>query len=526
MKRISLLVVALILISCDQPGPTAPFSALELNAPSFATFPGTVVVNGDGTSTLTFQPGPGLNDGTDQGTVDAGKDGYTFSLSGGGNGDSGWAHHFLSTCNNFRSYSYYRFDVEDLPAADDVVSVELHLWHNMNRSYGWPWQASVTKFALHEVTSGWEENALRWYAPPSHVPTPVATADLDTSHGRPNGGGNTIYFEGWKSMDVTDLYGRWQAAPVTNKGLMYKRTQAWCENANAEYVAQSDMVDVPESIFDTRAEYRPKLVITYRSEPSNQDPTVTIDGPLVIDEGSSITLDGVAGDPDGDALTYSWLFDDGATFSTSSVTRSYADDGAHNGELRVDDQNGGIASATHAFTVRNVAPAVAALPGALLLAGETYGSFGSFSDPGADSWSGTVDYGTGAKTLALAGTGFDLSHTFTTAGSYTVTVTVTDDDGGAGSASATVDVMSAGEWLDLIIAKVRTFDLNKGVVNSLVAKLQNAKKSIGRGNMSAAMGQLNAFQNELNALARSGRLDAGLVAECADALSRLFAVLS
>jgi hypothetical protein len=41
--------------------------------------------------------------------------------------------------------------------------------------------------------------------------------------------------------------------------------------------------------------------------------------------------------------------------------------------------------------------------------------------------------------------------------------------------------------------------LDRGIENSLVAKLQNARASLEKGNKTAAVNQLQAFLNELNA---------------------------
>ena len=52
-------------------------------------------------------------------------------------------------------------------------------------------------------------------------------------------------------------------------------------------------------------------------------------------------------------------------------------------------------------------------------------SSGSFTDPGADTWTATVDYGdgSGVQALTLTDKTFNLSHTYADNGSYTVTVT-------------------------------------------------------------------------------------------------------
>src|SRR5204863_1288488 len=78
--------------------------------------------------------------------------------------------------------------------------------------------------------------------------------------------------------------------------------------------------------------------------------------------------------------------------------------------------------------VLNVAPAITAFDGATLLPGESYSAATSFSDPGADVWNATVNYGdgSGTSTLALNDKSFALSHAYQSAGSFTVTVGVND----------------------------------------------------------------------------------------------------
>ncbi len=66
----------------------------------------------------------------------------------------------------------------------------------------------------------------------------------------------------------------------------------------------------------------------------------------------------------------------------------------------------------------------------------------SFGDPGADIWSGTVNYGdnTGVQPLSVnQGTKtFSLSHTYTSSGSFIVSVTLSDEDGGSTTNTYTV----------------------------------------------------------------------------------------
>jgi YVTN family beta-propeller protein len=97
-----------------------------------------------------------------------------------------------------------------------------------------------------------------------------------------------------------------------------------------------------------------------------------------------------------------------------------------------------------ARSIDNVPPTVNAGDDATVRPGVTFTQTGSFTDPGADVWSATVDYGDGSGVQPLtlnADKTFTLSHVFP-AGNYsaTVTVTVTDDDGGSGVDAVVVQV--------------------------------------------------------------------------------------
>jgi DNA/RNA endonuclease G (NUC1)/PKD repeat protein len=186
-------------------------------------------------------------------------------------------------------------------------------------------------------------------------------------------------------------------------------------------------------------------------EANDRAPVAATDGPYTGMEGSPVTLSGAASsDPDHDVLTYAWDFGDGTTGTGATPQHTYADNGNYVVTLTVSDAAGAEATATTSVTVFNVAPAVNAFAGASILAHQTYAGGGSFSDPGADQWTATVDYGDGggAQPLALSGTGFNLSHAYDQAGTFTITVTVTDDDGAAASRTATVTVTNVAPAVD------------------------------------------------------------------------------
>lgn len=247
-------------------------------------------------------------------------------------------------------------------------------------------------------------------------------------------------------------------------------------------------------------------------ESNTRPPVGKTDGPYTSNEGAQVSFSAAgSSDADGHALTYAWSFGDGATATGSSTTHTYAQDGSFDVQLVVTDVLGLADTVTTTATVANLAPAVAAFAGAVLLPGETYTAKGSFTDPGADTWGATVDYGdgSGVSPLALAGKTFMLAHTYLNAGTYTVTVTVQDDDAST-PRTQTVTVLTQHAALrnihQLVIDLQNAGRLNNGNANSLRVKLNAADASIERGDLATAINQLTAFLHELDAFLRSGRL--------------------
>ena len=76
---------------------------------------------------------------------------------------------------------------------------------------------------------------------------------------------------------------------------------------------------------------------------------------------------------------------------------------------------------------------------------------GSFVDPGADTWTATVDYGDGSgpQPLELDGNTFTLSHVYATAGWYGIWITIQDGSeyswGGYAGVSVDVRNVARGE---------------------------------------------------------------------------------
>jgi hypothetical protein len=197
---------------------------------------------------------------------------------------------------------------------------------------------------------------------------------------------------------------------------------------------------------------------------------------------------------------------------TVAGSHIYTDGGEHVIEIEVTDNGTPPLSdtATFTMTVNNVPPSVIAGSDTTIPKGGAFSASGSFTDPGADAWTATVNYGDGSgdEPLALnSDKTFSLGHEYLHSGTFTVTVTVTDDDGGVGIDTATVQVLSEQEQLQVLIADVNALVaagiLNHGQGRSLNAKLEAATKKFNQGIANAALNELHAFVNHVNAFIKS-----------------------
>ena len=185
---------------------------------------------------------------------------------------------------------------------------------------------------------------------------------------------------------------------------------------------------------------------------NNVAPTIigVVADPSAVLEGGSTNITVNASDAAGDIddLLFSFDCDGNGVFeveagSSNSTTCTYTDGPATvTVKVKVDDQDGAVTDGEVTVTVNNAAPTVAAGADATIDEGRTFLSAGSFSDPGPDTWTATVDFGdgTGVQDLGLLGTSFTLKHVYADDGPFTVTVAVTDDDGDAGSGDLVVTV--------------------------------------------------------------------------------------
>ena len=130
---------------------------------------------------------------------------------------------------------------------------------------------------------------------------------------------------------------------------------------------------------------------------------------------------------------------------TFVLTHTWLDDGTYRVPVTVTCDLAHTAGASVAVQVVNVTPRVRAGKKTIVAAGTLLTRRGSFVDPGADAWKGTVSWGDRSGRTALrlrADKTFRLAHRFPRARghSYTVVVAVRDDDGGRGAARFRVTV--------------------------------------------------------------------------------------
>ena len=257
---------------------------------------------------------------------------------------------------------------------------------------------------------------------------------------------------------------------------------------NQPWTLYKTTIDAIESIsgYDLLALLPDPIEIAVES--ATQPPPAATDGPYASAEGANVNMSAAGStDPDGDALSYVWSFGDGASATGETTTHAYANDGRYTVRLVATDPRGLADTTTTTAILSNVAPTVVAFSGATLLPNESYSANGTFTDPGSDTWTATVDYGDGSGTgaLALGGKSFALSHAYAAAGSFTVTVTVFDGVA-SGSYSAAVTVLTPSQGIQFANTPMQQ-SLDRGAIRagnapSLTATLMAAERLLNSGN--------------------------------------------
>ena len=206
-----------------------------------------------------------------------------------------------------------------------------------------------------------------------------------------------------------------------------------------------DIVHVNAEFADQASDHEPSVVRISL----NEAPSASAGGPYSVAEGGTVTVSATGSDPEGGTLTYAWDLDNNGTFETPGQSATFSAAGldgpsTHSIAVQVTDEGGLSAVSGATVNVTNVAATVSAsfAAGAVSCGANNATLNVSFTDPGPDTFTASVDWGDGSapESLGTVSSPFSATHTYAAAGDYQATVTVTDDDGSAGSANASVRV--------------------------------------------------------------------------------------
>lgn len=193
---------------------------------------------------IVLQPGPGLNDGTDEGGANGGKDTWVYdgdpAMNYGGNAVCYSMP--LTSCNNTNVRGFLKFDVSGLPAAVDSVVLAVDFVDQTNYCYS-NCQAS---FSFNYVDVAWDEMAMTW----NDQPLPGDAFAGPFSVAFPEVGGERHY-------DVTDAYLAWRSGSRANHGFTIVPMDGSCNNAAIFFGFYSSD--------DTTAAHEPVRLLVYEN---------------------------------------------------------------------------------------------------------------------------------------------------------------------------------------------------------------------------------------------------------------------
>jgi hypothetical protein len=324
---------------------------------------------------------------------------------------------------------------DDGPAS---FTISVTIWDNDNMDEGWVNAGTLPISVTNVVPTAFVS-----------VPSPVAEGSATTQ----------IYFFGQNDASAADrTAGYVYSYDLNGNGLF---DDGYGDGTAAGGIGSASLT-IPSSYLSTPGPHPITMRITDKDGGSrdfartitvtNSVPTVTVGGNASVAEGATFTRSGSFSDPGTETYTATVDYGDGTgtqplalnpnrTFSLSHV---FTVVGTWTVTVSVSDGTG-TGSRTFQVTVTNVAPTVSAGSDATLTAGSTLTRSGSFTDPGSETWTATVNYGDGGGNQALSlnpDKTFNLSHLYATPGNYTVTVRVTDSLNATGTASFTAHVLA------------------------------------------------------------------------------------
>lgn len=180
---------------------------------------------------IRFSPGPGKNDGSDEGGLNAGKDAFVY--------DEQYTTNYgtstivitnpISTCNQTNVQAFLKFDLSTLPENVDSVFLGFYMHAYNNYCYS----NCDNNFDLRYITSPWNELTLNWNnKPPAGVPFSDTIRITFPYNG------------GWLRFNITDAYKSWKSGTITNEGFTIFPIDGFCNNACVSFATfSSDYTD-------------------------------------------------------------------------------------------------------------------------------------------------------------------------------------------------------------------------------------------------------------------------------------------
>jgi PKD repeat protein len=203
----------------------------------------------------------------------------------------------------------------------------------------------------------------------------------------------------------------------------------------------------------------------------NVAPTADAGPGQTVNEGDAASFQGSFTDPGigSESYDFEWDFDyDGQTFDVeaigSSASHQFLQPGSYLVAFRVSDNHGGSGLDVTTVTVANLAPTSDPGPAQNVNVGDTVSFHGVGTDPGDPNEPLTYlwDFNYDGQTFRQQATGQDVTHVFTTPGTYQVALCVIDAFGGNALNATTVTVSNVTS-VDLALVSITTPNGNSGV---------------------------------------------------------------
>lgn len=196
-------------------------------------------------STIIFRPGPGLNDSTDQGGINGGKDVFvheTYTTTNYGN-SSAIEVTPISNCNQTHMQSFMQFDLTTLPDTVDSVFVGFKHLDQINYCLS----NCTADFYFAAITQEWYEQDVTYGNRPAFDTAfygPITISFPDTAATR--------------EYNITNMYNLWKSGTIPNYGFALYSTTIGCNNACIMFYTYSSD--------DTAEANRPYLKVRFTAD--------------------------------------------------------------------------------------------------------------------------------------------------------------------------------------------------------------------------------------------------------------------